>query len=338
MIDAVIRESGIGSTSTSISHPRSAEDADLVPRTRRPAALPAPPACCSAALLAALGLPLLTVVLAQIRDDARAAERPACSSCCSWSAVAAVGGLWPGARRRGRGFLLANWYFTPPLYTFTIAEGENMLALTVFLAVAGIVSGFVALAARRAAEGRAPAPRRRRSARGSQAPPPLRACSTDCRRVARARRGSGAAAAPAAAGASRPPAATRTGEPRERRTTIDARRGPPARVVGGRIRADDQRVLDAFAARARRLGRARGARAPRQRTASALAAANELRTALLSAVSHDLRTPLAAIKASVTSLLQQDVDWTPDATGVSSCRRSTRRPTASTRWSATCST
>ena len=34
-----------------------------------------------------------------------------------------------------------------------------------------------------------------------------------------------------------------------------------------------------------------------------------LRAALLSAVSHDLRTPLAAIKAAATSLLQHDVEW-----------------------------
>jgi two-component system sensor histidine kinase KdpD len=45
-----------------------------------------------------------------------------------------------------------------------------------------------------------------------------------------------------------------------------------------------------------------------------LAEANELRTALLAAVSHDLRTPLASIKASVTSLLQRDVEWTAEAT------------------------
>ena len=48
-------------------------------------------------------------------------------------------------------------------------------------------------------------------------------------------------------------------------------------------------------------------------TAETLAAANELRAALLSAVSHDLRTPISAVKASVTSLLQEDVDWTPEA-------------------------
>ena len=47
--------------------------------------------------------------------------------------------------------------------------------------------------------------------------------------------------------------------------------------------------------------------------AEGLAAVNELRTSILSSVSHDLRTPLAAIKASATSLLQEDVDWTEAA-------------------------
>lgn len=48
--------------------------------------------------------------------------------------------------------------------------------------------------------------------------------------------------------------------------------------------------------------------------AAALERGNELRTALLSAVSHDLRTPLASIKASVSSLRAGDVTWSDDET------------------------
>src|SRR5664279_6257094 len=48
--------------------------------------------------------------------------------------------------------MLANYYFTPPLHTFTIAETNNLLALLVFIAVAGLVSALVDLAARRAGE------------------------------------------------------------------------------------------------------------------------------------------------------------------------------------------
>jgi two-component system, OmpR family, sensor histidine kinase KdpD len=43
--------------------------------------------------------------------------------------------------------------------------------------------------------------------------------------------------------------------------------------------------------------------------AEALAEGDRMRTALLRAVSHDLRTPLASIKASVSSLRQTDVHW-----------------------------
>ena len=41
----------------------------------------------------------------------------------------------------------------------------------------------------------------------------------------------------------------------------------------------------------------------------ALTQSDELKSALLAAVSHDLRTPLASIKASATSLLDDSVEW-----------------------------
>ena len=40
---------------------------------------------------------------------------------------------------------------------------------------------------------------------------------------------------------------------------------------------------------------------------------DKLRAALLSSVSHDLRTPLSSIKAAASSLLQEDVQWDEDA-------------------------
>src|SRR5665811_1690888 len=47
------------------------------------------------------------------------------------------------------GSLLLNYYFTPPLYTFTISQRNNVLALGVFIVVAALVSSVVDLAARR---------------------------------------------------------------------------------------------------------------------------------------------------------------------------------------------
>jgi two-component system, OmpR family, sensor histidine kinase KdpD len=45
------------------------------------------------------------------------------------------------------------------------------------------------------------------------------------------------------------------------------------------------------------------------KAARPIAEADRMRTALLTAVSHDLRTPLASAKAAVTSLRSPDVTW-----------------------------
>ena len=90
--------------------------------------------------------------------------------------------------------------------------------------------------------------------------------------------------------------------------------GTEVLVLSGETLGDDDReVLKAFAGQVAIAVQQRELRADAERAAG-LAEANELRTALLAAVSHDLRTPLSSIKASVTSLLQRDVDFTPDAT------------------------
>jgi two-component system, OmpR family, sensor histidine kinase KdpD len=80
-------------------------------------------------------------------------------------------------------------------------------------------------------------------------------------------------------------------------------------VFGGRaLSADDSRLLHAFVAQLRQaqeelaLQRQAG-------EASALAQANSLRTALLAAVSHDLRTPLHAIKTAATSMTSDEVSF-----------------------------
>jgi two-component system sensor histidine kinase KdpD len=79
-------------------------------------------------------------------------------------------------------------------------------------------------------------------------------------------------------------------------------------IRGSDLAAEDQRILNAFVAQLaaaidRRQMSAQAAQA------TALAEANELRSALLQAVSHDLRTPLAGIKASASSLRQLDIAW-----------------------------
>jgi two-component system sensor histidine kinase KdpD len=57
--------------------------------------------------------------------------------------------------------------------------------------------------------------------------------------------------------------------------------------------------------------RQRAAAAHRAAEARELVEVDRLRTALLDAVGHDLRTPLAGIKAAVSGLRQADIAWTP---------------------------
>jgi two-component system, OmpR family, sensor histidine kinase KdpD len=80
------------------------------------------------------------------------------------------------------------------------------------------------------------------------------------------------------------------------------------RPGGGRFGQDDVRLLTSFANQAG-LALDRARLTEEAARAVALVESDELKSALLAAVSHDLRTPLAAIKASVTSLLDSSVKW-----------------------------
>ena len=84
--------------------------------------------------------------------------------------------------------------------------------------------------------------------------------------------------------------------------------------------------MAAFAASLGVVLRARAADRPRA-AGRRLAEGNAIRTALLAAVSHDLRTPLAGIKAAVSSLRLDDVDWTAGGRGgAAGDHRGVRRP------------
>jgi two-component system sensor histidine kinase KdpD len=80
---------------------------------------------------------------------------------------------------------------------------------------------------------------------------------------------------------------------------------------GPALFAADQRVLGAFAAAVETAFEGRRL-SEQAREARTLADVDRQRTALLAAVGHDLRTPLAGIKAAVSSLRQSDVEWSPE--------------------------
>ena len=65
-------------------------------------------------------------------------------------AIAVVGGFWPAVLAAITASLLVNWYFTPPVHTLTIGDGESLVDLLLFITVAVTVSSVVHLAAHRA--------------------------------------------------------------------------------------------------------------------------------------------------------------------------------------------
>ncbi len=84
-------------------------------------------------------------------------------------------------------------------------------------------------------------------------------------------------------------------------------------MAGKKLSARDRRVLTAVAKQAAGLIRQRELAEEASRT-HAIVQADELRRSLLSAVSHDLRTPLAAAKVAVSSLRAEDVAFSPEDT------------------------
>ncbi|MEC3995451.1 ATP-binding protein [Actinacidiphila sp. DG2A-62] len=233
-------------------------------------------------------------------------------------AAALLGGRYPALASAVCCSLLLNYYFTPPTHAFTIAEGQNVTALVVFVVVAVAVASVVDLAARRTEQ----AARLQAEAEilSYLAGSVLRGDHTLAALLERVRETFGTASAALwerddARGAWRragfvaPPPGPDRPEDAEVAVAVNERL---LLTLGGRVLpASDRRVLSAFAAQAAGvLDRQRLAgEAARARE---LAEGNRIRTALLAAVSHDLRTPLAGIKASVTSLRSDDVAWSAD--------------------------
>jgi two-component system sensor histidine kinase KdpD len=298
-------------------------DTDFVPREsagRRPRARAVPPRRRLLAwVLAIVAPPFLTLVLANVRETLTLPS-DLLMFLLVVVVVAALGGFAPAFVCAVTGFLLANWYFTPPFYELTIAQGENLVALVIFLIVGGVVGFLVATASRRtveAAQARAEAETLAAlSGTLAAADDPLPQLVGQLRAAFEADGVAVLANGPeagqtwqvlASAGDSIP------NGPDDSDLVVPLHGSEVLALRGQHLGEDEREVLRAFAGQVALAVQQRELKADADR-AVGLAEANELRTALLAAVSHDLRTPLSSIKASVSSLLQRDVDFTPMAT------------------------
>ncbi|MFF9274584.1 ATP-binding protein [Streptomyces griseosporeus] len=229
-------------------------------------------------------------------------------------AAALLGGLVPALVSAVVGSVLLNWYFTPPVHTLTIADPENIVAIAIFVGVAASVASVVGLAARRthlAARLRAES-----EILSFLAGNVLRGETSLEALLERVREtfGMESAALLERSGETAPWTCAGSVGPRPAEVPEDADVDVPvgdtmALSLRGRVLpAADRRVLAAFAAQAAVVLDRRRLQQEADR-AKELAEGNRIRTALLAAVSHDLRTPLAGIKASVSSLRSDDVEW-----------------------------
>jgi two-component system, OmpR family, sensor histidine kinase KdpD len=262
-------------------------------------------------IVAAVGLTTLTAVLYAVRDsvDLSTVLILYLLLVC---VVAAIGGLRPALGTALAAAVAGNWFFTQPHWTLVINDAEHIVAVVVFVAAGVLVSLLVGQSARRSAEAH-----RARAEAGALAAAaghlsaesdPLSAMLAHVRvtfgqqAAAILETGATGGWTVAAVDGSPVPEEPGAGEsfPIEPNTVLC--------LVPGQLSPDDRRLLDSFTARL--------ADAVRRRTleeaaaaASARDRADELRTAILRAVSHDLRSPLASIKASSSSLLQDDIEW-----------------------------
>ncbi|KOX18000.1 histidine kinase [Saccharothrix sp. NRRL B-16348] len=219
--------------------------------------------------------------------------------------VALSGGLGPALFAALLGAGLLNFFFTQPYYSLTVAGPENVVTLIAMVIVAVIVALVVDRAARLAEQGaraRTEAALLASYARTVLTSPyPLVRLLEKVREnfglesVALLERREGEWERVACVGP-RP-----CDDPDEADADVPVTADVHLALRGRTLPARDQRVLEAAAGQALmalRQQRMAAETADAQRRAEA----TELRTALLSAVGHDLRTPLTSIKAAIGSL------------------------------------
>ena len=257
--------------------------------------------------IALAGPPLLTTLLAQNRD---LLGLPSDLMLFFTLVVgtAMIGGLLPSLTCAVLGSSLVNYFFTKPTGGLTIDDPEQALALVLFLLVAVAVATLVDVAERRSLE--AGAARDEATALSGLSRAVLAGADTAQALVDELAR---SFSVPSAvlferSGPDHPWQAV-AWHPRD----ADVPSSPPTGAVvtvadrsalalpDTRLGAGDRRVLEAFGAQAS-LVLERERLLERAARTRELEQGNEVRTALLNAASHDLRTPLAAIRAAVDGL------------------------------------
>jgi two-component system sensor histidine kinase KdpD len=291
-------------------------------------------------LIAVLGTAAATLGLLAVRPDV-SKTNVVLTFLAVVVVAAATGGLGPGAVAAVAGFLAFDLLFLPPYHTLVVSDRQDYLSLAVYLLTAFVVSYLVGALERR----RIQAERREQETRtlyelstSLVAHGSLDDTLTSVVRTVRSLFNLAGCAIVLPDGRDGVRIAARDGETPSglerilaptsgtgvggrlqpgQALTVPLRAGaePVGALVvvaggpGSPIFGEAERRLLATFANQAALAVEQGRQEDERARTRALEEIDRLRTALLNSVSHDLRTPLASIKASASSLLDPEVTW-----------------------------
>jgi Osmosensitive K+ channel histidine kinase len=255
-------------------------------------------------VLALVGGPLLTWLLVSFRSP-DAITSDVLSYQLLVVIVSLVGGIWPALFAAVLSGFTLDFFFVDPLYTITISRPLHLLALALFMVIATLVSVVVDQAARRtraavraASESELLATIAGGVIRGESALQAL---------VSRTREAFGLLGVRLSADDEMLVTSGESADEQHTTRMPVGKRGE-LELSGRDLEASDRRLLAVIVSQLDAALEHRALEATASEVGP-LAETDRVRSALLASVGHDLRRPLAAATAAVTSLRQRDIEW-----------------------------